>query len=257
MEYRKHKPEPVQKGNPHGLMQRQHIFPRKSIERFYGPDGKVSVLRLGEAQGRIRVTAEHEMFCAKRVWDQRAELGYMAQIEKRFQKIANLVLYGDRRWLTLENDTVTAFYALWKHRAHYSANPVPAVLAKGVTPDSDLTKDKKERLESNHYLFIDENGMMGSRQLTGMHIQRAIDYTHLQLKGIRWYVTEAEPGAGEFLIPDSPQALYVPLSPTVSLLGNLDMPRADASGIRFLNLSVIAGCTRFAFARDFSQCVVR
>jgi hypothetical protein len=179
----------------------------------------------------------------------------MAQIEKRFQRVADLVLYGDRRWLALENDTVTVFYALWKNRAHYGANPVPAVLAKGVMPDNGLTKDKKELLESKHYLFIDENGMMGSRQLTGMNIQRAIDYTCLQLKGMRWYVTQAEPGAGEFLVPDNPQALYVPLSPTVALLGGLDIPSADAGTVRFFNLSAIAGCTRYAFARDFSQCV--
>jgi len=178
----------------------------------------------------------------------------MAQIEKRFQRIANLVLHGDRRWLALENDTVTIFYALWKHRAHYGANPVPAVLAKEVVPDNGLTKDKKERLESKHYLFIDENGMMGSRQLTGMHIQRAIDYTHIQLRGIRWCVTQAEPGAGEFLVPDNPQTLYVPLSPTVALLGGTDMPRADSDAVRFINLLAIAGCTRFAFARDFSLC---
>jgi hypothetical protein len=181
----------------------------------------------------------------------------MAQIEERFQRVAELVLHGNRRWLTLENDTVTTFYALWQHRAHYGANPVPTVLAKGVTPNTDLTKDKKERLESNHYLFIDENGMMGSRQLTGMHIQRAIDYTHLQLKAIRWYVTQAEPGAGEFLVPDNPRALFLPLSPNVALVGDMDMPRADASAVRVFNLSSITGCSRFAFARDFSQSVIR
>lgn len=256
MEYHKHKPEPVQKGNPHRLVQRQHVFPRKSIERFYGSDGRVSVLRLGQTPGRLRVTAEHEMFCAKRAWDQRAESGYMAQIEKRFQRVADLVLYGDRRWLALENDTVTVFYALWKNRAHYGANPVPAVLMKGVMPDNGLTKDKKELLESKHYLFIDENGMMGSRPLTGMNIQRAIDYTCLQLKGMRWCVAEAERGAGEFLVPDTPQALYVPLSPTVALLGGLDMPRVDANTMRFFNLSAISGAERYAFARDFSRCVI-
>jgi hypothetical protein len=181
----------------------------------------------------------------------------MAQIEKRFQRVADLVLYGDRRWLALENDTVTVFYALWKNRAHYCANPVPAVLMKGVVPDNGLTKDKKELLESKHYLFIDENGMMGSRQLTGMNIQRAIDYTCLQLKGMRWCVAEAEPGAGEFLVPDTPQTLYVPLSPTVALLGGgLDMSRVDANTMRFFNLSAISGAARYAFARDFSRCVI-
>jgi hypothetical protein len=173
MEFRKHVPEPVQRGNPYKLVRRQHVFPHASIKRFYGTAGTVTVAFIRENRIVPRLRGTHDLFCANRVWDQRAEAGFMAQIERQFQFLAERILRGDLRWWALEHRIIGAFYALWQQRAHYGANPVPDAELKGVSPWTDMTMDAKEELESKHALYADELCRIPSRQMTSMHIQRA------------------------------------------------------------------------------------
>src|SRR5207302_8582442 len=78
--------ERPQEGNPHRLTIRQHTFPRASIARFANSDGRVSVRHIKSE--RFRVKPDHDLFCAMRVWDQRAEAGFHEKIEKPFQSLA-------------------------------------------------------------------------------------------------------------------------------------------------------------------------
>lgn len=256
MKFRKHVPEPVQRGNPYKLVRKQHVFPHASIKRFYGASGTVTVAFIRENRIVRRLSGTNDLFCANRVWDQRAEAGFMAQIERQFQFLAERILRGDLRWWALEHRIIGAFYALWQQRAHYAANPVPPAELKGVSPWTDMTMDVKEELESKHAMYADEACRIPSRQMTGMHIQRGIDRTLHHLRDVRWFVCHAALGAGEFLVPDRPSTLHIPLSPTVGLLGNMELPFANASAIRMLNLTSVAGSSRFAFARDFTRCFV-
>ena len=60
--------------NPNRLTVDQHVFPSRSISRFVGEDGRVSVndIRRGKV---IRVKPDNVLFCARRAWDQRTEAG--------------------------------------------------------------------------------------------------------------------------------------------------------------------------------------
>ena len=62
--------DPVSKGNPHELTIDQHIFPKKSIDRFYNQDGLLQVKRGNKIFNTN--SGNDGIFCAKRVWDQRA-----------------------------------------------------------------------------------------------------------------------------------------------------------------------------------------
>lgn len=253
MRFTKNKPEPFQPGNPHKLTRNQHIFPRASIERFYNSKSKLSVILISENKRIPNIDASSNLFCAARVWDQRAETGYMASIERKFQFLADRVLAGESRWLDFENNTATLFYSLWEQRAHYAKYPVPSATLQGIRGEN-LTKDQRERLEANFYMFAEEAATIPSRQMTGLHIQRAIDKRHLELKNVQWRVCYAGFGAGEFLVSDRPAALFIPLSPTVALVGNSDIQVADISAVRLFNLVSAARSDRFLFARDFSLC---
>jgi hypothetical protein len=257
MKFKKHISEQVQPGNPHKLVRKQHVFPHASIKRFYGSNGTVNVAFTHENRIVHRLHGNHDLFCANRVWDQRAESGYMAQIEREFQFLAERILQNDLTWWALGHTVIAAFYALWHQRAHYAANPIPPAELKAVSPGRGLTMDEKERLESHHALYVDEACRIPSRQMTGMRIQRAIDSTLHQLRDVKWFVCRAAAGTGEFLVPDRPSTLHIPLSPTVTLLGNMELPYADAATIRLLNLTSIAGSRRFAFARDLANCFPR
>jgi hypothetical protein len=85
--------EKPQKGNPHSLPIRQHVFPAASIARFTNDDGVVDLYRLSTSQVR-KATPDDDIFCAKRAWDARAEFGFMKQIEDEFQLLASKVING-------------------------------------------------------------------------------------------------------------------------------------------------------------------
>ncbi|WOD15949.1 hypothetical protein [Paraburkholderia kirstenboschensis] len=178
----------------------------------------------------------------------------MANIEREFQFLAERILAEDLRWWTLKHAVITRFYALWELRARYSSSPVPAPRLRDVLPGALLSKDQKEILESKHYLYADDDGSFPSRQMTGLRIQFELDQRSAQLSNTQWRVCKAEAWAGEFLVPDRPTVLCIPLAPRIALVGNSDITIANADTLRFFNLIAAAGSDKFIFARDFSLC---
>jgi hypothetical protein len=207
VKYARHKPEPTQPGNPHHLTKNQHVFPDASITRFEHAEKGITAILLDRDQRISNLRADNKLFCANRVWDQRAESGYMVGIENEFQFLARRLIAGDLRWLELMQPTITRFYALWEQRAYHALNPVPATKLKGVTPAADMTKDFKERLEKAHVSYVDDGSTWPSRQMTGMRIQFNIDQRQIELAGLNWTLCWATPQAGEFLVPDRPVAV--------------------------------------------------
>ena len=74
--------EKTQKGNPYQLTVCQHTFPAASIARFADTTGCVEVYLIKQNKV-VRLKPDDKLFCAKRVWDQRAESGFMKEIEDR------------------------------------------------------------------------------------------------------------------------------------------------------------------------------
>ncbi len=88
------------------------------------------------------------MFCARRVWDQRAEAGYMREIENRFQDLAGRVIADPSAARSAEDDeTASRFFALWRCRAIYRYAPDSDVSLNRVE-GQPRTKDREEWLES-------------------------------------------------------------------------------------------------------------
>jgi hypothetical protein len=75
------------------LAKKQHILPCASIKRFAGLDGKVAVRRV-DATKEERKAPTAKRFCTDRTWDQRAEIGFMRDIEEAFQPLADRVSGG-------------------------------------------------------------------------------------------------------------------------------------------------------------------
>ena len=73
--------EKPQRGNSHQLPVNQHIWPLKSIGRFVDGTGTV----FDKVRNRMRQAKPDDAFCAKRVWDRRAEFGYMKGIQDAFR----------------------------------------------------------------------------------------------------------------------------------------------------------------------------
>ena len=72
--------ERTRKGNPLELAIDQHFHTAHSIAKFYNHKFKVDVFEV--STGKILERNKRaKIFCAKRNWDERAERGYMVNIE--------------------------------------------------------------------------------------------------------------------------------------------------------------------------------
>jgi hypothetical protein len=253
MARRKH--EKTQKGNPHGLPIRQHVFPCASIGRFTDNSGVVSLHRLSTDQVRKAIPSD-DIFCAMRAWDTRAEFGYMKQIEDDFQEVALRII--NRSVAKIEGTDkckVDQFFALWKMRAMFRSKEVADVQFNGVTGES-FTKDQEEKFEKMGVMFMREGGVMSAHRVHGFQIQAGIMRETSTLSNIGWGIVRAH--EGQFIVPDFPSTTFIPLEPTLCLCGTtgnvIDNGSISKRNVTDINLHLRAHSKEYYFAHDLREC---
>ena len=246
--------EKPQKGNPHGLTVMQHTFPRTSITRFAESDGRVSVLHI-PTKKQLSLRPVDQLFCAKRVWDQSAEEGFMKKIEDAFQSLADAIVDGRvKRIGMFEESIVNDFFALWNIRAHKKLHPIADQALNGIVAlERDLTKDQQEILEKGHVLFIRPDLKMPGRQIAGIKIRMNLDMLRKQLVGAQWGILTA--CEGEFLVPDISSGIrIVPITPKICLFSKSGNRVISCSEVTEINRAAVASSVEYFFARDFAKC---
>jgi hypothetical protein len=247
--------EKPQKGNPHSLPIRQHVFPSASIGRFTNDQGVVDLCRLASSQVR-KAAPDDDILCARRAWDARAEFGYMKQIEDAFQPLASKIVDSTLTAISAaEKETVDYFYGLWKMRALYRDKETTDVAFKKVT-GTNFSKDQQELLEKSGTFFLKEGEVMSAHRWYGIEVQVSIDREVMLLSNLRWGVVRAH--EGQFLVPDMPTVACIPIAPTLALCGtegdvieNATMPK---NGVIGLNRVLKQHCKDYLFANDLGQC---
>lgn len=245
------KPEKPQKGNPHRLRVNQHVWPRRSIERFVDAAGKVTLF--DRSRNKVRKAAPNDdIFRVKRVWDQRAEAGFMKSIEDDFQSLADEIIAGKVNSLDQKQKlTADAFYALWRARADHRVAGDDHRL-KGVIPPQ-WTKDQQEEFEKHGMWFVREDGMMPDRFLRGFLIQRDIDVIVDDLARAQWGILRAN--QGNLIVPDHPGATpIIPLTPTLCLCWGQATANVGWRHVAVINRYFNAVSHHHLFGRDLSQC---
>ena len=145
--------EKTRPGNPNRLTLNQHVFPARSIERFADKDGRVETRLLDPHNKVIRPKPDNVIFGASRAWDQRAESGYMKQIEDGFQQVADAIIAGKITTIPdKERPAIDWMYALWYWRARFRELESQETQLNGVM-GPDLSLEHEENLESNGYMF--------------------------------------------------------------------------------------------------------
>ncbi len=146
--------EKPQRGNPHRRTIKQHTFPAASISRFTNRDGTVSVYHISSKK-ILKLPTDNQLFCAKRNWDQRAEDGYMKEIEDKFQALADCITGGPLCVVgTNEQKIINDFFHLLVSRTDSRANPLPDQTLSGMAGlDFNLTKDQQETAGKKRYRF--------------------------------------------------------------------------------------------------------
>lgn len=246
------RPEKTQKGNPHQLTVRQHVFPRASIERFANGGG-VEVRDLMRDITR-RAGADDDLFCANRAWAHGPEAGWMKEKEDAFQALAGQALrdrpptFDDR-----SAEVITEFYALWQARAERRRLPMQTI---PPSPDvirmrRNYTDDELEFLEKNGINAFRSDGSIRMRHIMGPVIRLAMDRIRDAMAGRRWTLLEAIDG--EFCVPDLPAHGIIPLTPSV-VLHSTWIGVASVEDVAEINAGMV-GCAReYVFARSLDRC---
>jgi hypothetical protein len=243
--------ERTQDGNPHQLTILQHVFPARSIERFANRQGEISVKYL--STGRIfRVKGNDQIFCAKRVWDQRAEHGYMKNIEDKFHNIAERITSGAGSLLPGDSKAVTEFYGLCRLRAAWRDRRLAPQPILGIAGEN-LTKDQEEVLETKHAIYVTADGTIPGRYIVGIQIQNDIDGFAAQLERRQWGIVSAQDG--EFILPDNFGSFtIVPISPAISLIYDSQDLSLSRNQVKMVNRCAANTASQYVVARDFTVC---
>jgi hypothetical protein len=242
------------KGNPHQLAIGQHIFPRRSIERFADADGRVQV-QMKSSRPIWRAKPTNIIFCARRAWEHGTEVGFMKTIEDRFQQLADLVIAGGVSALDAEQmHTVSLFYALWVVRAEISDQPGTDAQLNGILPSRKAwSKDEEETLEKRGLGFF-RGATLPVHVFNGPRIRTRVAYHLRQLSGgpACWGIIRAS--GGEFVVPDWPLRRCVPINPTLALATPADNQSLDRAALEVVNKQLRLTSRQYFFAKDLAAC---
>jgi len=250
--------EKTQKGNPHNLTIKQHTFPYKSIQRFVNDENNIDLFMIDHNK-RVSLRANNEIFCAKRVWDQKAEMGYMKEIEDKYQELADLIISSNLNYLTQKNqDIITDMFILWNVREYYRKTSMPNNKINGILDvATKFSKDDEEKLEKAGIYSIKADGTIPKRYTTSIQILQNIRQAQEQMKNRKWGILVAK--EGEFICPDnSPNARILVLSPKICFFSQCDKDydTITKQELRDLNKIAILGSHSYYFARDLTQCPI-
>ena len=245
--------EGTQKGNPHRLTIDQHVFPRASINRFINTDGLVEVFSRN-AKKVLKIKSNNNLFCAKRIWDQKTEVGIGKRIEDEFQRLVNKIQNGSVSTIGFfEKRVVEDFFSLWRSRHHFRIHGLPDLEVKGITGDS-LTKDQQEILERKHTLFF-RNGVMPGRFTAGIQVIRYMDAFRHDNRFVEWGIVRS--AEGDFIVPDCfEDIMIVPVSPTIALMADHPNATITKRELEIVNSVAIDRSSDFYFAKKLCYCPV-
>lgn len=243
--------EKPQSGNPHQLTVNQHCFPRACIARFCDHTGTVAIKTLSDGVlKRAKPTAK--IFCAKRTWDQRAESGYMLNIENNYRALAERVITSGHLSLSSEDSKiVSAMYYLWTLRIQLRDSPLDDCLLDGVDAVAVvLSKDQIEMCEKAKISSVRPDFTLPGRQIAGARLQIELNRKLRNLKGTNWHLRQSL--SQEFIVPDrSPARMILPLCPTLCFYHeNESAIHNQTIDVAEMNRIAISDSAEYYFARN-------
>lgn len=241
--------EPTTKGNPKQLVVDQHFHTAHAISLFYDSDEKVEVMELSSGE-IVKRHKRAKIFCTKRTWDERAETGYMADIENAFHnEIDNIKSFSDR-----DHQAISKYCLLWRLRHEYHLSSPEDVVLNGVS-GSGFTKEQEEILESKHTSFVREGGVWPARSYVGVRIQTDLHCYFNQVRDVKWGLVEAQDG--EFIVADGYGELaFIPISPKLAFCAGQSDQKINRQLLSKINRESVSRAKEYYFARKISECPI-
>ncbi|GGN30266.1 hypothetical protein IBG28_18150 [Marinomonas arctica] len=240
--------ERVRKGNPLQLTIDQHFHSAHAISKFYNNEDVVEIMNIG--YGKISKKSKNGMLYTKRNWDERAEKGYMYQIESDFhQQIDNIKSYELR-----DHEAISRYLALWRLRHQFHIERLSDAPLCGIEGEN-YTKEEQERMESMGLGYVNEKAEIPARQLTGGQIQLGIDQLMQALHSIKWGVLKSNDA--HFLCADCYHKLgFIPVSPTIALAANLPDQTLSDDEVAIINRQSVESASKFYFGSNLGKCPI-
>ena len=118
----------------------QHIYPKNLIRNFANNDCVV-IYNQNKRKSRIqKYFAKGDDFCVERLWSEKAEKGWMKEIEDSFSDICKKIKQLPYALNDHDHNKITDFYILWKLRSYTEANPSKEIK---LIKDDELEDFKK------------------------------------------------------------------------------------------------------------------
>lgn len=227
------------------LTEKQHFHAAFAIRKFNNNSKLVEVKNI--ATGEIDAfSSRAKVFSTKRTWDERAEHGYMADIENKFLAQLDDIKPFDKR----NHQDISRYFILWGLRHDYHVLPKTDVFLFKISSNS-LSPQQQVDIEKKHGSYIDNNGFVPSRFNNSIKIQAMIDFYMQQMEGFKWGLLESVDG--EFLVADSYKTkAFMPIGPKKAFAVGVEDENID--NIAEFNIFSMSEATNFTFARDFTQC---
>ncbi|MGG6429434.1 hypothetical protein ACQ5TV_05565 [Acetobacter ghanensis] len=247
--------EKPSKGNPYQLTIKQHVFPKRMIDRFTNEaTKKVDVIRKKNLH-RLSLGPKSEIFCAMRQWDQKSESIIGKSIEDRFSQLVTNIIENPFYSITdNDNKTINSFYALITARQNCKYKPhMDFKTPSGIEKSHNIDKVTQEKIESKNAFFLRETGFP-SRFFNGFSIQRNIDYFTIHFGKLRWDICHLS--HGEIVVPEMIDFFFIPISPNIFLTPAPSAKILNLTDCIALNQCINTLCQRssYFFARDLTKC---
>lgn len=241
--------ERPRKKNPLEITIEQHFHTAHSISKFYDHTENVEVYEKSTSSTFPR-KKRAKIFCTKRNWDERAERGYMVDIEHDFhEQIDNLGVWSERN-----HEAISKYFILWRLRHQFHLNRLPNAKLNGI-PGDNLTKEQQEVLEIRRTGFVNADGEVPARQVTGLQIKIAIDRQMLELQETKWGLLQAKKGF--FLCADSYHDLcFIPVSPKFAFAANVPDRLLSYPEVAAINKQSVESAKEFYFAKSLKKCPI-
>ena len=241
--------EKPQKGNPLKLVIQQHFHTAHCISKFYDTDGKVEV-KFVETGRLEKKGKKSNIFCAKRNWDEKAERGFMSEIENSFHKEINNIKSFENR----NHSAISEYFSLWRIRHQFYKNPMQDITLNG-TSGSGLTTEEEEIVESKGAIFVRDGGNVPSRFITSIQVVIELDKQRSLVKNLKWGLLEAR--EGEFIVADCYHDLTVmPISPKLAFCADYKDSIISKADVSEINKQSISKATDYYFAKNMALCPV-
>lgn len=245
--------EKTQKGNPHNLTKKQHIFPKFLIKNFCDEGGYVEFFHFSD--GIIKkVTPKDMVFCTKRVWDERAESGYMKSIEEAFLGISNQIILNNKNTFSKqEHMAISEMHLLWLFRQQYRDRYPEDIKLNGVMEPKDAwTKDEQEQLEAKHVIAFNDKGNIPARNMIGDQIQQLIMRHKSDFEGKKWGLLRAK--KCEFLVPDKPKFNVFPIHPKICFIEGEKNKFISKKDVMTVNQYSVHNLENYYFGKNLNDC---